>query len=119
MQSIAIANNDYAEGLGQVFHRPRLDEGTLSLYLLRQLRLRDALRLAAEMVLGSWRNDDVLEVEHVRALTVRTRRRLVRAMLDGEIVALNSPLRFRILPLALSVLAPPTPAETTAQLEAG
>ncbi|WP_236884183.1 diacylglycerol/lipid kinase family protein [Devosia sp. A16] len=118
VQSIAIANNDYAEGLGQVFHRPHLDEGTLSLYLLRQLRFTDALRLAIEMVLGNWRNDDVLEVEHVRALTVRTRRRLVRAMLDGEIVSLSSPLRFRILPLALSILAPPAPAETAAPLEA-
>lgn len=119
VQSIAIANNDYAEGLGQVFHRPRLDEGTLSLYLIRQLRFGDALRLAAEMVLGAWRNDEVLEVEHVRALTVRTRRRLIRAMVDGEIVALQSPLRLRILPLALSVLAPPVAAEAGAPLEAG
>jgi diacylglycerol kinase family enzyme len=118
VQSIAIANNDYAEGLGQVFHRPRLDEGTLSLYLLRQLRFRDALRLAAEMVLGNWRNDDVLEVEHVRTLTVRTRRRLVRAMVDGEVMALQSPLRFRSLPLALSVLAPPVAAATETTVEA-
>lgn len=118
VQSIAIANNDYAEGLGQVFHRPRLDEGTLSLYLLRQLRLRDALRLGVEMLLGSWRNDEVLEVEHVRALTVRTRRRLIRAMVDGEIVALSSPLHCRVLPLALSVLAPPVAAEAEASLGA-
>lgn len=118
VQSIAIANNDYAEGLGQVFHRDRLDEGTLSLYLLRKLRFGDALRLAVEMVLGAWRNDDVLEVEHIRALTVRTRRRLIRAMVDGEIVSLESPLRFRILPLALSVLAPPVAVDMDANLEA-
>lgn len=118
VQSIAIANNDYAEGLGQVFHRERLDEGTLSLYLLRQLRLRDAVRLAVEMVLGAWRNDEVLEVEHVRAVTVRTRRRLLRAMVDGEVIALTSPLQFRILPLALSVLAPPVATPADAKLEA-
>lgn len=118
VQSIAIANNDYAEGFGQVFHRPRLDEGSLSLYLLRKLRFGDALRLAVEMVLGAWRNDDVLEVEHIRALTVRTRRRLIRAMVDGEIVSLESPLRFRILPLALSVLAPPVAVDMDANLEA-
>lgn len=118
VQSIAVANNDYGEGLGQVFHRPRLDEGTLSIYLLRHLRLRDALRLATEMVLGSWRDDEVLEVETVRALVVRTRNPLIRAMLDGEVVTLSGPLRFRSLPLALSVLAPPVVVDAQAGPEA-
>ncbi|MDB5539194.1 MAG: hypothetical protein JWQ89_921 [Devosia sp.] len=111
VQSIAVANNDYAEGLGQVFHRSRLDAGTLSLYLLRQLTLRDAMRLAAGMLMGNWRNDDVLEIENVRAVVVRTRWRRVRAMVDGEIESLTGPLRFRIRPLALTILAPPVPAE--------
>jgi diacylglycerol kinase family enzyme len=117
VQSIAVANNDYGEGLGQVFHRPRLDEGILSLYVLRHLRLRDALRLATEMVLGSWRNDEVLEVESVRAVVVRTRHPLIRAMLDGEVVSLQGPLRFRTLPLALSVLAPPVADATPLSAE--
>lgn len=118
VQSIAIANNDYAEGLGQLFHRPHLDGGTLSLYLLRHLRVRDAVRLAAEMVLGNWRNDDVLEIENVRAVLIRTRWTRIRAMVDGEIETLVSPLRFRILPMALSILAPPVPTETEPTLEA-
>jgi diacylglycerol kinase family enzyme len=114
VQSIAVANNDYAEGLGQLFHRSRLDAGTLSLYLLRQLSLVDALRLAAGMLMGNWRNDDVLEIENVRAVVVRTRWRRVRAMIDGEIESLTGPLRFRIRPLALTILAPPVPAEEPA-----
>lgn len=118
VQSIAVSNNDYAEGLGQLFHRQRLDGGTLSLYLLRQLRLGDALRLTAEMALGNWRNDDVLEIENVRAVVVRTRWRRIRAMVDGEIDTLATPLRFRILPLALSILAPPLPAAVDPQVEA-
>lgn len=117
VQSIAIANNDYTEGLGQLFYRPRLDGGTLSLYLLRHLRVRDAMRLAVEMVLGNWRNDDVLEIENVRALVIRTRWVRIRAMVDGEIGTLTSPLRFRVLPLALSILAPPLPTETDPTLE--
>jgi diacylglycerol kinase family enzyme len=117
VQSVAVANNDYAEGLGQVFHRPHLDGGMLSLYLLRQLRLRDALRLATEMVLGAWRNDEVLEMESVRAVVVRTRHPLIRAMLDGEVVTLQGPLRFRSLPLALSVLAPPVVEAETSLVE--
>jgi diacylglycerol kinase family enzyme len=108
VQSIAVANNDYDEGPGKVFARSRLDGGTLSLYLLRQLSLGDALRLGFGMLMGAWRNDDVLEIENVRSVVIRTRWRRVRAMVDGEIEMLRSPLSFRIRPLALSVLAPPT-----------
>lgn len=111
VQSIAVANNDYEEGPGKVFSRARLDEGTLSLYLLRQFTLGDALRLGLGMLLGSWRNDQVLEIENVRSVVIRTRRKRVRVMLDGEIEMVDGPLAFRSLPLALTVLAPPVAAE--------
>ncbi len=107
VQSIAVANNDYDEGPGKLFARAHLDRGTLSLYLLRHLSFVDALRLGMGMMLGNWRHDDVLEVDNVRALTIRTRHRRVRVMLDGEIELLDGPLSFRSLPMALSVLAPP------------
>lgn len=110
VQSIAVANNDYAEGPGKIFSRARLDEGTLSLYLLRHLGPMDAFRLGLGMLFGSWRNDQVLEIENVRSLVIRTNRRRVRVMLDGEIEMLQGPLSFRSLPLALNVLAPPVAA---------
>ena len=111
VQSIAVANNDYAEGPGKIFARARLDEGTLSLYLLRSLGPFDAIRLGLRMLMGSWKADPVLEFENVRSLVIRTRRRLIRVMLDGEIELLESPLAFRSLPLALKVLAPPVVEE--------
>jgi diacylglycerol kinase family enzyme len=107
VQSIAVANNDYEEGPGKIFSRARLDAGTLSLYLLRHLSPMDALRLGMGMLFGSWRNDEVLEIENVRSLVIRTSRRRVRVMLDGEVEMLEGPLSFRSLPLALNVLAPP------------
>jgi diacylglycerol kinase family enzyme len=110
LQSVAVVNNDYAEGVGQVFTRPRLDAGRLSLYILRHLSIADALRLAVGMVMGAWRNDDVLEIENVRSVTIRTRWPRVRAMVDGEIETLRSPMAFTIRPLALTVLAPPAAA---------
>ncbi len=118
VQSIAIANNDYAEGPGKVFSRARLDEGTLSLYLLRHLGPIDAVRLGLRMLIGSWRNDQVLEIENVRSVVIRTRRRSVRVMLDGEIELLQGPLSFRSLPLALRVMAPPATETPVAAVEA-
>jgi diacylglycerol kinase family enzyme len=107
VQSIAVANNDYDEGPGKVFSRSRLDGGMLSLYLLRQLTLADALRLGVGMLAGSWRNDGMLEIDNVRSVTIRTRGEKVRAMVDGEVLLLDAPLSFRIKPLALSIIAPP------------
>lgn len=106
VQAFAVVNNDYDEGLGQVFSRARLDAGTLSVYMLRRLRPLDAIRLALEMLLGTWRQDDVISVENVKAVTIRTRRKRVKAMIDGEVETLSSPLDFGIRPLALNVLAP-------------
>ncbi len=114
VHSIAVVNNDYGEGLGQFFHRPRLDAGMLSLYLIRSLTLRDTLRLVGEMLIGNWRQDPALEIENVHSIVVRTRRKRIRAMVDGEVEALTGPLRFRILPLALTVLAPPAAFEVPA-----
>lgn len=111
LRSIAVVNNDYDEGLGKVFHRSRLDAGFLTLYIMRSLSVGDALRLALEMLLGTWRQDDVLEIENVTAVTIRTRRRRVHAMIDGEVQMLRGPFEFRIRPLALKVLAGPA-AET-------
>lgn len=115
VHAIAVANNDYDEGVGRVFSRSTLAGGRLSLYALSSLTARDAFRLAFEMLIGRWRDDQALDIENVRALTVRTRRARVRAMLDGEIVMLRGPLEFVIKPLALTVLAPPVPEAAPAE----
>jgi diacylglycerol kinase family enzyme len=113
VHAIAVANNDYAAGLGKVFARSRLDAGFLSLYFVRSLSPGDALRFGLEMLLGTWRNDDAIEIENVRSVTVRTRRRRVRAMIDGEVGMIDGPFDFRIRPLALKVLAGPVAAEAS------
>jgi YegS/Rv2252/BmrU family lipid kinase len=111
VQSIAVVNNDYDEGVGQFFSRSCLDAGMLSLYVIRHLSLGDVLRLAAEMLLGNWRKDQAIEIEQVRHVSIRVKRPMVKAMMDGEIVSLDTPLRFNVRPCALSVLAPvPVPA---------
>jgi diacylglycerol kinase family enzyme len=115
VQSIAVANNDYAAGIGQVFTRPRLDAGTLSLYVVRHLNFADALRLGAGMLMGTWRTDEAIEIENVKSVVIRTRSRRLNAMVDGEVVGLQGPLTFRIRPLALSILAPVPAAHAAAE----
>lgn len=112
VHAIAVANNDYEEGLGKVFARSRLDAGFLSLYIVHSLSPGDALRLGFEMLLGTWRQDAAIEIENVRSVTVRTKRQKVRAMIDGEVGMIDGPFEFKIHPRGLKVLAGPVAAET-------
>jgi diacylglycerol kinase family enzyme len=112
VQSIAVANNGYDEGLGQFFSRSCLDAGTLSLYVIKHLTFVDVLRLAAEMLLGNWRGDEAIEIENVRHVSLRMKRSTIKAMIDGEIESLDVPLNFGIRPCALSVLAPAPAVDT-------
>ncbi|MFD1333024.1 diacylglycerol/lipid kinase family protein [Methylopila musalis] len=105
-KAIVVANNAYDEGFGSVLTRSRLDGGELALYATRRLSVWPLLRLSVRMALGDWTRDADLETHHVRALTVTSRRRLMRVMNDGETMLLKPPLRYAIRPKALKVLAP-------------
>jgi len=115
LQALAVASNAYDEGMGQFFSRQSLDRGTLTLYTLKHLKVRDFVRLTTGMLLGNWQNDEALSVESIRGVTIDTRHSLIKVMLDGEVVTLNTPLEFAIRPQALSVIVP---AEVTASVEA-
>ena len=109
IHAIAVANNAYDQGLGKIFSRQRLDAGTLTLYVLRRLALRDVFRLGIEMIAGRWQDDDALSIEAVRSVTINAKKPTVAAMIDGEVELLETPLRFRVRPLALSILTPSPP----------
>jgi diacylglycerol kinase family enzyme len=104
--SVAVANNGYDEGLGRFFSRERLDGDSLTLYIIKHLTPGDVFRLVLEMLLGTWRQDEALQIESVRSVTIRTRKQVQKVMIDGEIEAFNVPLNFSIRPAALPVLAP-------------
>jgi diacylglycerol kinase family enzyme len=112
IHAIAVANNAYQQGFGKIFSRERLDAGTLTLYVLRRLTMGDVLRLSAEMIAGRWQDDDALSIETVRSVTIHAKKQTIAAMIDGEVERLETPLRFRVRPLALSILALP-PADAT------
>jgi diacylglycerol kinase family enzyme len=107
--ALAVSDNQYDEAPGRLFARSRFDEGRLYIYLLKHLSLVDLGRLAVEMLLGRWRHDDAVEIETAPELVLRTRRKKLTVMLDGEVRSFSTPLHFRIRPLALTLLAPAPP----------
>jgi diacylglycerol kinase family enzyme len=110
-RAVIVANNPFDEGFGRVLSRERIDHGELAIYVVKQMGLIDLFRLASEMIAGRWQHDAALIVDSARAVTVRLKRGDVLVTIDGDVERLSVPLDFRILPSALSVIAPP-PVQT-------
>lgn len=104
--AVAVGNNQFDAGFGQVFSRQVLDAGQLSIYLLRRIGVLHAVKLAAGMILGTWRQDEEISLREAHTITIKTRRKTVKVMFDGEPMTLRGPLHFTIEPKALCVLAP-------------
>jgi diacylglycerol kinase family enzyme len=110
-RALAVVNNDFAEGFGQLFTRTRLDGGHLTLYAALNFTARKALRLGLGMAVGHWRNTPGLIRAEAGELTIDCPRRSLRVMLDGEVISLQPPLHFRLLPGALEILVPQLAAD--------
>ncbi len=88
---VLVSNNDYTLDLFSLGERERLDEGKLHLYIPHGFR-----RI-------TWEERSCTQLE-IGAPQPR-----LRTAIDGEPVELETPLSFRIEPLALRVLVPPAP----------
>jgi diacylglycerol kinase family enzyme len=105
-RALSVVNNAYIDAPGQLFHRPRLDAGVLSLHVAHGFDIWWAVKLLAAMALGKWRRCPELLSAEVATLAIHGRHRHVRVMNDGEAMLLQNPLLYTIRPRALRVLAP-------------
>lgn len=108
---IFVGNNRYDMNLLKIGRRSRLDAGELFLYVARG---RSRIGFAALAMRALFARLDA-EKDFVSAglpcVEVATYwRRTLKVALDGEVRRLSTPLRYRIRPQALRVLAPPVPA---------
>jgi len=108
---VFVGNNRYEMKLFSLGSRSALDRGELSVYVARNARRWGIVRLALRALVGRLRQDKEFEAITVPAVEVAIPRRTVRVALDGELFRMESPVRFRVLPGALRVLAPEPAAE--------
>ena len=80
--------------------------GELAIYVARTGGRAGLLRLALQALLRRLRGERRLEVLCAGEALVETRRKRLAVALDGEVVTLQTPLRFRTRPAALKVLVP-------------
>ena len=103
---VFIGNNNYViEGL-HAGERSRLDEGVLAIYVLRPGSPWSLVMLALRAMAGRIVRGRDLEELHATSLLVESHHAHADVARDGEVGTLDTPLRYRIRPRALQVIAP-------------
>jgi len=101
-----VGNNDYRIDIGAPGKRESLDDGELSVMVMRKKTRRGLIAASVRALFNRARPDDMVRLDDVERLRVSSRRRLLAVSLDGEVVRTAPPLDYKIRKRALKVIAP-------------
>ncbi|GAB4355946.1 MAG: diacylglycerol kinase family lipid kinase [Oricola sp.] len=101
--ALAISNNRYGDG--HLPYADRVDGGELGVYIVRTLNSAELAAIAARMSTGGWSGMPQIETFTATELKL-TRRRPIKAAIDGELAMMPRSVTVRIAPGALTVIAP-------------
>ena len=101
-----VGNNDYRIDIGAPGHRDSLQDGKLCVLVMRKKTRRGMIAASARALLNRTRPDDMVRLDDVARLRVASRRRHLPISVDGEVIALTSPLDYKVRKRALRVIAP-------------
>ena len=110
--SLTVTVNRLDDGSGRLFGRSDLDGGTLAIYAIRRLQVRDVIRLGWRLMTGRWKRDAAVDELVTREAEIHASGETIRVMNDGEGTLLEPPLLYRVRPGALRVMAPKMPDST-------
>jgi len=102
-----VANNRYSGNVFDTSLRPSLERGRLWIYTAHARTRGSLLRMIIQGLARSIDDADGLDVRDATDATITVSTGSLPVACDGELVDLTPPLRFRIRPAALRVLAPP------------
>ena len=106
---VFVGNGRYGESLFDVASRESLDDGLLDVRILRADGRLARLRVVARLLIGRASSSPMAEFDEVSSVELSVvGRSSVDVALDGELVHLESPLRFRCRAQELRVLVPPS-----------
>lgn len=103
---LMVSNNRHEMEGYHLGRRESLCEGRLWLYVMHRMSRFRLFLQALSILLGQfskWRDFDLLQAAE---LSVESRRRRIGISLDGEVIKMTPPLRYRSVPGALRVLVP-------------
>jgi len=103
---VFIGNNTYTMQGFSIGERERLDGGKLSLYVAQHPGRLGLLRLGWRALWGRLAQERDFDVLSAENMDIVTRHKRLRVATDGEVTVMNTPLRYRIRPAALTVIVP-------------
>jgi diacylglycerol kinase family enzyme len=101
-----VGNNDYRIDIGAPGRRESLDDGRLSVLVMRKKTRRGLIAASLRALFDRSRPDDLVRIDDVEKLRVDSHRSRLAVSLDGEVEHPAPPLDYRIRPRALRVIAP-------------
>jgi diacylglycerol kinase family enzyme len=106
-----VGNNQYQLELFALGRRPRLDGGELWIYIARQQTRLSLVWFTFKSLIGLSNPVKDLRMFHVLSAEIGSRSGHLSVALDGEVVRMATPLRYRIRPGGLRVYVPAPPPE--------
>jgi diacylglycerol kinase family enzyme len=103
---VLIANNEHEVENWNIGHRTSLNKGHLWVYVMRRCSRWAMVRFFASFLFRRFSRREAFDIYRTRAVTVDTKAAHLRVGVDGEIVRMETPLRYSSLPKALRVIAP-------------
>ena len=101
-----VGNNDYRVDIGAPGQRESLEDGQLSVMVMRKKTRMGFIAASIRALFNRARDDDMERIEGVQRLRVSSHRTAIPVSLDGEVVGAAPPLDYRIRKGALRVVAP-------------
>jgi diacylglycerol kinase family enzyme len=106
---VFIGNNEYAITGARIDSRARLDAGRLQLCMAPDASRGQMAAIVMSALAGRLAAVGGFESVLATDLTIEGRRHYLGVSLDGEVTVMESPLRYRTRPRALSVIVPQEP----------
>lgn len=102
---VFVGNNDYNLEAGAGTVRERLDEGVLSIYIVKSSRRFDLVKIFFASLFHRLDTLDSFDYRKTKKLTINTKKvRAVSVSHDGEVTKISTPLTYEIHAKALRVL---------------
>jgi YegS/Rv2252/BmrU family lipid kinase len=101
-----VGNNDYRLDLGAPGKRESVEDGVLSVFVMRKKTRRGFIAASLRALFNREKPDDMVRLEHVERLRVTSKKSVLAVSLDGEVVGAETPLTYNIRKKALRVIAP-------------
>lgn len=102
---VFVGNNEYEMDFFNIGRRAKLDNGKLSVYFLHRSGRKGLFLLAIRTLFGRLRQTRDFEEINIEEITFETRKKRLLVALDGEVATLETPLRYKIQPKSLRVIA--------------